>query len=87
MKALNEGIFQQFFTKQEEKLEFAVAEIFAELFQEAFEQNGGRINKETFEDIIDDKLQDDQNYRDLLEEEFAKIQLDADGKANQQQIE
>ena len=82
MKALSEGIFQQFFTKQEEEIQMAVNDLYEQIFKEAFDKNEGRLNKETFEEIVDEKLQDDEHLREILIEEFAKIQLGEDEKAS-----
>ena len=81
MKALNEGLFESFFTKQEAELELAVNSLFDEIFKEAFEQNGDLLDQSTFEEIIDEKLQDDAQLREILADKFGLIQLDAESRA------
>ena len=59
MKALTEGLFEKFFTEQDEKLQFAVDDLFENIFKEAFDLGGDKINQQSYEDIIQEKLQDD----------------------------
>ena len=59
MKALTEGLFEKFFTEQDEKLQFAVDDLFENIFKEAFDLSGDKINQQSYEDVIQEKLQDD----------------------------
>ena len=44
MKALTEGLFEKFFTAQDEKLQFAVDDLFENIFKEAFDVGGDKLN-------------------------------------------
>ena len=59
MKALTEGLFEKFFTEQDEKLQFAVDDLFENIFKDAFDLNGDKINQQSFEDVVQEKLEDD----------------------------
>ena len=59
----------------------AVNSLFDEIFKEAFEQNGDLLDQSTFEEIIDEKLQDDAQLREILADKFGLIQLDAESRA------
>ena len=56
MKALTEGLFEKFFTEQDEKLQFAVDDLFENIFKEAFDLGGDKINQQSYEDVIQEKL-------------------------------
>ena len=65
----------------------AVAELYEAVFMEAFDNKDGRLTKQELEDIVDNKLNDDENLRELMIEEIEKIDAGEDGKVTQQQVE
>ena len=67
LRALKEGIFTQFFRKQDKKLEEAVDTLFDEIFLDAFINHDDEIiDKEQYTNVVKDKLDDDEALRDLL---------------------
>ena len=85
MRALKEGIFTQFFRKQDKKLEEAVETLFDEIFLDAFvNQDDELINKEQYCNIVNDKLEDDAALRDVLLAQFSGIDKDEDGMVDQE---
>ena len=81
MKALTEGLFEKFFTAQDEKLQFAVDDPFENIFKEAFDLGGDKLNQQGFEDIIEEKLEDDADLQNILNDAFKQLELDAEGYA------
>ena len=86
MKALTEGLFEKFFTAQDEKLQFAVDDLFENIFKEAFDVGGDKLNQQGFEDIIEEKLEDDADLQNILNDAFKQLELDAEGYATSQQV-
>lgn len=85
LRALKEGIFSQFFRKQDKKVEEAVDTLFDEIFLDAFiNQDDELISKQQFGEIVADKLDDDQSLREVLLQQFDQIDKDKDGYVDQQ---
>ena len=84
MRALKEGIFTQFFQKQDKKLEEAVETLFDEIFLDVFINEGDEIiSKEQFNTVVNAKLDDDEALREVLLSQFDWIDKDQDGFVDQ----
>ena len=67
LRALKEGIFSQFFRKQDKKVEEAVETLFDEIFLDAFvNSDNDLISKEEYTEIVTAKLDDDVSLREVL---------------------
>ena len=85
LRALKEGIFTQFFRKQDKKLEEAVETLFDEIFLDAFvNQDDELIAKEQYFNVVRMKLEDDESLRDVLLAQFHQIDKDQDGYVDQE---
>ena len=85
LRALKEGIFSQFFRKQDKKVEEAVETLFDEIFLDAFvNSDNDLISKEEYTEIVTAKLDDDVSLREVLLQQFDQIDRDKDGSVNQE---
>ena len=81
VKALKEGIFTQFFSKQDKKIEDAVVSLFNHYFQDVFSLSEvpGSIDKTTITNQINIKLANDESLREVLLTEFDKFEPEGTG--------
>ena len=75
MKALKQGIFTQFFTKQDKEIEMSVDALFNDFFMELFTaaEVPGSIDKTSIKKQINAKFADDESLKDVLLLEFEKL--------------
>ena len=76
MKALKEGIFTMFFSKQDKELQDSVESFFNDYFAEIFEmaETPGKIDKTSVINLITTKLSDDEGLLQVLISEFDKFE-------------
>ena len=85
LRALKEGIFSQFFRKQDKKVEEAVETLFDEIFLDAFvNSDNDLISKEEYTEIVTAKLDDDVSLKEVLLQQFDQIDKDKDGNVDQE---
>ena len=87
LRAVKEGIFAEFFLQQEQKEQAAVDALYDEIFLDAFiSQDDDLIDKNTYCNVVSQKLNDDEQLRSLLLSQFDLIDKGSIGAINENQV-
>lgn len=76
MNSLRQGIFTEFFSRQEAEVQAAVDQLFTRHFEEIFATSSrpGEIEKATLQKLVEQKFADDQDLLDVLLSELEKME-------------
>ena len=92
-RAVQDGIFTDFFRQQDQKEQAAVDALYEEIFLDAFlsheddgSHNGMKLSKSVYENVVRQKLSDDQQLRNSLINNFDKVDKANRGYVTEAQV-
>lgn len=87
LRAVKEGIFSDFFLKQEQKEQVAVDALYDEIFLDAFiSGEDSMIDRDNYCNAVNTKLSDDVQLRTVLISQFDRVDKDETGGITEAQV-